>query len=50
MQMDNERPGDETFAHEGRTVLLLDSEVSDALAERTLDVEDAAEGPRLALM
>lgn len=49
MQMDNERPGDDTFAHEGRTVLLLDSEVSEALTGRILDVEDSVEGPRLAL-
>ena len=49
MQMDNERPGDDTFAHEGRTVLLLETEVSEALTDRTLDVEDSVEGLRLAL-
>jgi len=49
MTMDNERPGDATFAHEGRTVLLLDSEISEALAGRTLGIEDSEEGARLAL-
>ena len=49
LQMDSERPGDDTFAHEGRTVLLLDSDVSEALTDRTLDVEDSVDGPRLAL-
>ena len=39
MQADSSRPGDETFEHEGRTVLVLDSELSRLLAEQTLDAE-----------
>jgi len=45
LQSDNERPGDTTFQHEGRTVLLLDEQVSELLADETLDVD----GPKLAL-
>ena len=41
MRQDNERPGDATFQHAGRTVLLLDAEVSELLSEDTLDVEGA---------
>jgi hypothetical protein len=40
MQPDSERPGDATFQHEGRTVLLLDVQVSELLTDDTLDVED----------
>lgn len=47
--LDNERPGDATYAHGERTVLLLDEQVTQLLADKTLDVEDTAEGPRLAL-
>jgi len=45
LQSDDERPGDTTFQHEGRTVLLLDEQVSELLADETLD----ADGPKLAL-
>jgi Fe-S cluster assembly iron-binding protein IscA len=41
MQPDNERPGDATFEHDGRVVLLLDEQVSQLLANDTLDVEGA---------
>ena len=40
-QQDSERAGDTTFQHEGRTVLLLDAQVSELLAEDTLDLEGA---------
>jgi hypothetical protein len=39
LQQDSERDGDTSYQHEGRTVLLLDSEVSDLLKEGTLDVD-----------
>jgi Fe-S cluster assembly iron-binding protein IscA len=45
LQSDNEHPGDTTFQHEGRTVLLLDAQLSELLADETLDIE----GPRLTL-
>ncbi len=40
---DSERPGDTTFEHGGRTVLLLDEPISALLADETLD----ADGPTL---
>jgi len=41
LRQDTERPGDATFQHDGRTILLLDAEVSELLTETTLDLEDA---------
>ena len=41
LRPDNEREGDTAFQHEGRTVLLLDAQVSELLVDDTLDVEDA---------
>lgn len=35
------RTGDSTLQHEGRTVLLLDAQVSELPAEDTLDIEGA---------
>jgi hypothetical protein len=40
---DSERPGDKTFEHGGRTVLLLDKPISELLADETLD----ANGPTM---
>jgi hypothetical protein len=45
MQADNERPGDESFKHEGRTVLVIDQQISELLTDNTLD----ADGDRLML-
>lgn len=42
-------PGDGTFAHEGKTVLVLSDELCQQLADGTIDVEDTDEGPRLRL-
>lgn len=41
LQSDAERPGDETFQYIGRTVLLLAAQVSELLAESTLDIAGA---------
>ncbi|MFQ5694152.1 MAG: hypothetical protein ACE5IM_14085 [Nitrospinota bacterium] len=49
LTLDNERSGDSTFEHEGKTVLLLDDPMSNLLTDKTLDVEDKGEGPKLAL-
>ena len=50
MQLDEVRPDDVTFAHEARTVLVLDAEVSHALSDRTLDVDAADDdGPEFTL-
>ena len=40
MQSDAERPGDEVFQHSGRTVLVLDAQVSEMLSESTLDIDE----------
>ena len=47
--LDNSRPGDATFDHEGRTVLVLDENISQTLANSTLDVKDTTTGPQLVL-
>ncbi|MHC4128228.1 MAG: hypothetical protein ACYSWT_09435 [Planctomycetota bacterium] len=49
LRLDKEQPGDESFSHEGKTVLLVDEEMSSMLAEKTLDVEPSDEGPKLTL-
>jgi Fe-S cluster assembly iron-binding protein IscA len=41
LRQDSERPGDTSFQHQGRTVLVLDAQVSELLAEVTLDLEGA---------
>ena len=41
LQSDAERPGDETFQHSGRTVLVLDAQISELLSESTLDTDGA---------
>jgi len=48
--LDTARPGDTTYDHEGRKVLLLDATASRVLAERTLDVHPTDEGPRLGIL
>ncbi len=40
-------PGDSTFAHEGKTGLVLSDEICQQLADSTLDVEDTDDGSRL---
>lgn len=47
--IDAQRPGDTTYDHQGRKVLLLDPKASDALAERTLDLQATPDGNRLGL-
>ena len=42
-------PEDTTFAHEGVTVLAIDEELSQALANDTLDVETTENGTALQL-
>ncbi len=49
-ELDNAGPGDTTFDHEGRTVLVLDEQVSELLTDRTLGLRDTDEGPRLAFL
>ena len=49
-KLDNARPGDATFDHEGRTVLVLDEQMTQVLAESRLDVRATEEGPQLVLL
>ena len=49
MRTDSEQPGDTTFEHEGRTVLIMEEQIADLLVDRTLDIHDAGTGPRLVL-
>ncbi len=50
-KLDNARPGDATFDHEGRMVLVLDAQVTQVLAESMLDVRATTEeGPKLFLL
>jgi hypothetical protein len=41
LQSDAERLGDLTFEHGGRTVLVLDAQISELLSESTLDIEES---------
>jgi hypothetical protein len=40
VQPDEEREGDKAFQHEGRTVLVLDAQMLELLADDALDVEN----------
>jgi Fe-S cluster assembly iron-binding protein IscA len=49
-KLDTAQPGDETFAHAGRTVLVLDPDALQVVADSTLDVRPTDEGPKLVLL
>jgi hypothetical protein len=40
---------DQTFQHAGKTVLVLEPELSDALADKSLVVTESEQGPALAI-
>ena len=44
------QPGDETFAHTERTVLAIDVQISEWLANKKLDVEIIDDEPELTLV
>ena len=44
------RPGDQTFNHNGKVVLAIDSKVSPSLSKRHLDVHQTEDGPRLRML
>jgi len=46
---DSPRDEDHIIEHDGQVVLLIDSEVSEALAGKTVDVEDDPDGARFVL-
>lgn len=39
--LDDQKPEDTTFEKDGKTVLCVDEQVNEALAEKTLDVDDS---------
>lgn len=47
--IDEERPGDTTYQHQGRKVLVLDSQAAEALSAKTLDLKPTEEGQKLGL-
>jgi hypothetical protein len=49
-KLDQARPGDATYDHEGRPVLLLDDRVAQLLEGSTLDVEPTSQGGALILL
>jgi Fe-S cluster assembly iron-binding protein IscA len=49
LRLDKERPGDESLNHEGKTVLLVDEQMSTMLSDKTLDVDNSDEGLKLTL-
>ena len=49
MSVDTPNDGDKTIEHDGKTILLLDEQVSNLLDERTLDVQQTDQGTALAL-
>ena len=48
--LDTARLGDAAFDYDGRTVLVLDTQVMQAIADSTLDVQATDEGPQLILL
>ncbi len=50
LQPDDEKPGDVTFVHEGKPVLVIGENISQSLSGKTLDVKDSEEGLQLTLM
>ena len=49
LRLDRARPADTEFTHDGRSVLLLDAAVSQAMTNMALDVRSTDSGPRLRL-
>ena len=49
LRLDQIRPEDKTVIHEGRSVLLMDAEVADAMGALTLDVRRLESGDKLKL-
>jgi hypothetical protein len=49
-ELDSAQPGDMTFDHGGRTVLLLDDRARDYLVKSTLDVDATPDGPKLMIL
>ncbi len=50
MQPDEIRPGDETFDHNGKVVLVLDQQTSQLLGNKTIDLTADDDGSHLILV
>lgn len=49
VRLDKPRSSDARFLHDGRIVLVLDEVTSKLLRDRTLDIKETSDGPRLRL-
>ena len=49
-RLDKPRPGDATYDHDGRMVLVMDERVSQLLADTTLELQPTSEGEKLVLV
>ena len=49
MQPDKIRPGDETFAHNGKVILVLDQQTSQLLGNLTIDLMTDDDGSHLTI-
>ena len=49
LHLDQAGPGDETFSHDGRLVLIIDDVVFQSLKEKVLDLKTTPEGSMLSL-
>lgn len=49
LTLDNPKDGDHVIEQEGQSILLVDSEVGEALEEATLDLQESAQGSALIL-
>ena len=50
LENDTVQPGDSTFAHDEKIVLVIDEQVSRSLANQRLDVDVTGDKPKLKLM
>jgi Fe-S cluster assembly iron-binding protein IscA len=49
MTIDTQRDGDQSFDHEGKTVLLIDEQVASLLEDKSIDTQETEQGPVLAV-
>jgi len=49
LSLDNQKPGDATLEHQGKTVLLLDQHAAEYLDGATVDAEQTDKGAKLFL-
>lgn len=49
LEVDSPRPDDHTIEHQGKTLLVLDAQVTELLGDKTLVLEETEEGPTLVI-